>query len=201
MAEQLEAGQLLSAARAGSREALGQVLEGCRNYLLLIAERELDTDLRAKGGASDLVQQTFLEAHKDFDHFAGNTSDELRAWLRRMLLNNVANFTRHYRDAAKRCVGREQALAGPDSAADPAAQLAADTPTPSVQMMASEQAQALQRALERLPEDYRRIVVLRYQEQLSFPEIGRLMDRTENAARLLWLRAVERLEEEMRPPS
>ena len=184
MAEPPEAGQLLSAARAGSREALGQALEACRDYLLLIADRELDPDLRTKGGASDLVQQTFLEAYQDFQRFTGDSPDELRAWLRRMLLNNVANFTRHYRDAAKRCVGRERELAG-DSSTDPAAGLPGNTPTPSVEAMAHEQAQALQSALE----------------QLSFPEIGRLMGRTENAARLLWLRAVERLEEEMRPPS
>ena len=53
---------LLVAARRGSREALGNALEACRRYLLAIASRELDPDLRGKGGASDLVQETFLEA-------------------------------------------------------------------------------------------------------------------------------------------
>jgi hypothetical protein len=48
-----DTGQRLAAARAGSREALGQALQACRGYLLLLAERELDADLRAKGGASD----------------------------------------------------------------------------------------------------------------------------------------------------
>ena len=52
----------LAAARTGSSEALGQALQACRGYLLLLAERELDPDLRAKGGASDVVQETFLEA-------------------------------------------------------------------------------------------------------------------------------------------
>ena len=64
-----DAVQRLAAARAGSREALGQILQACRGYLLLLAERELAPDLRAKGGASDLVQETFLEAQKDFAHF------------------------------------------------------------------------------------------------------------------------------------
>ena len=93
----------LAAARAGSREALGQVLETFRSYLLLVADRELDAELRAKGGASDLVQDTFLEAQRDFDCFHGNSADELRAWLRRLLLNNVANFTRQYRQRAPPC--------------------------------------------------------------------------------------------------
>src|SRR5438105_7704898 len=56
-----DAARRLAQARAGSREALGQALEACRRYLLRIAEDDLDPALRAKGGASDLVQQTFLE--------------------------------------------------------------------------------------------------------------------------------------------
>jgi RNA polymerase sigma-70 factor (ECF subfamily) len=187
----------LAAARAGSKDALGQALEACRGYLLLIANQELAPDLQAKGGASDLVQETFLEAQRDFAHFQGNSDPELRAWLRRVLLNNVANFTRHYRATGKRAVGREQALdPGPASswrAGDPAA----DTPTPSGQAMAHEQALALQKALERLPEDYRQVIALRHQEQLTFDEIGQRLQRTGNAARLLWLRAIERLQAEL----
>src|SRR5262249_48816230 len=89
--------QLLYAARAGSPEALGQMLEACRCYLLGIADREFDAGLRAKGAPSDLVQETFLEAQRDFAQFQGSTEAELLAWLRRMLLHNLANFIRDYR--------------------------------------------------------------------------------------------------------
>src|SRR5262245_35621598 len=95
---------LLSAARSGSREALGELLEGCRGYLLMVARDKLDADLRAKEGPSDLVQETFLEAKRDFGQFQGASEAELLAWLRRVLLNNVANFTRRYRTAGKRTV-------------------------------------------------------------------------------------------------
>ena len=73
---------LIAQARAGSAEALGQLLVTYQRYLLLVAERELDPDLRAKGSASDLVQETFLEAQRDFARFQGSSRDELRAWLR-----------------------------------------------------------------------------------------------------------------------
>ena len=62
------------------------------------------------------------------------------------------------------------------------------TPTPT---------EALQQALHRLPEDYRQVILFRYQEQRSFEEIGQLLQRTLNAARLLWLRGVERLKQEL----
>src|SRR6516165_11883047 len=126
-----DAAQWLAAARAGSREALGAGLETCRRYLLLVADREIHPDLRAKGGASDLVQDTFLEAQRDFDQFHGASADELRAWLRRLLLNNVANFTRQYRERAKRDVGREISLEAAGSSHERGAGLAADGLSPS----------------------------------------------------------------------
>ncbi len=189
--------QWLAEARAGSREALGRALDACRNYLLLIAEKNLDHDLRAKGGASDLVQETFLEAQRDFHRFAGQTEAEWLAWLRQMLLHNVANFTRSYRQSAKRQTDREVSLAGRSSAVglDP---LAEDRP-PDAQLQAREEADTLRRALDRMPEDYRQVLTWRYQDGLSFAEIARRLGRTENAARKLFARAVERLQVELGP--
>jgi RNA polymerase sigma-70 factor (ECF subfamily) len=192
-----DAAQYLPAARAGSREALGQALEICRGYLLRVANQGLDQDLRAKGGASDLVQETFLEAQRDFGQFQGSSEQELLAWLRLLLVHNVANFTRRYRGTDKRRVDREVGLDGTESAAGRRARLATDTPSPSGHAMAHEQAEKVRQALERLPEDYRRVIVLRNQERRSFEEIGPLMERSAEAARRLWSRAVERLQREL----
>jgi RNA polymerase sigma-70 factor (ECF subfamily) len=191
-----DVGQWLSAARAGSPSALGEALEAYRNYLLLVAEKELDPVLRAKAGASDLVQETFLEAQRDFGGFHGASEVELRAWLRRLLLNNVANFTRHYR-ADKRQVNLEVPLAPGSWSDPPGGRFPADTPSPSGQAMEHEQAEAVQRALTRLPDDYRQVLLWRYQEQRSFEEIAQSLQRTPNAVRKLWARALERLEHEM----
>jgi RNA polymerase sigma-70 factor (ECF subfamily) len=199
MAEPLrEMAGWLPAARAGSREALGQALEACRDYLLLVADRELAADLRAKVGASDLVQETFLEAQRDFARFHGDSPGELRAWLRRLLLNNLANCARGYRDTAKRQLGREVPFAAAGDAADGAI---AATPSPTGQAMAREAAERLDRAVERLPEDYRRVIRLRHQEGRSFEEIGETLRRSPNAARMLWLRAVEQLRQEWERPA
>src|SRR5579863_8278393 len=97
-------------ARGGSVAALGQVLELCRHYLLLVANQELDGELRGKEGASDLVQETFLEAHRDFAQFHGATHAELLAWLRRILLNNLSNFRRRYSETDKRQIALELPL-------------------------------------------------------------------------------------------
>src|SRR5262249_25086544 len=147
-------------------------------------------------GASDLVQETFLEAQQDFGRFRGDSEDELLAWLRALLRNRMANFTRHYRQTQRRGVSREVALDA-DPSREPGGGLAGDEPTPSANVAADELALAVERILAGFPEDYRRVIMLRYQQQHSFEEIGRLMGRSPDAARMLWWRAVERLEQEL----
>lgn len=186
----------LPAAREGSSEALGQALETCRGYLLAVAERELDAELRAKGGASDLVQQTFMEAQQDFGQFHGDSEGDLVAWLRRMLINNMANFRRSH-TAAKRQTNREVSVEPPSSSVRTAPDWAADTLTPSRKLMEAEEDKELHQAIGRLPEDYRRVIHLRYREEKSFAEIAELMGRSENAVEKLWLRAVQRLQQEL----
>lgn len=194
-----DAAAWLPAARAGSPEALGKLLDACRGYLLVIAERELGGDLRAKGGASDVVQDTLLDAVRAFEQFRGESEEELKKWLRRLLLNNLISFARRYRAAGKRAVGREVALHGGDSSAatsDPAAA----GPTPSREAMAHETAERIEQEMDALPDDYRLVLLLRYQEERSFEDIGRLLDLTPNAARKLWLRAVTRLRKAVEGP-
>jgi RNA polymerase sigma-70 factor, ECF subfamily len=196
-----DAADHLAAAHAGSREALGRALEACRAYLLRVAREGIPGDLQAKGGASDLVQETFLEAQRDFAHFQGKTEAELLAWLRCLLLNNVANFARGYRETGKRQVSREVSLEHPDSSSVGDIDLQANTATPSMEAMAREKAEAVERALKRLPEDYRRVIALRNQDRREFDDIARLMERSADAARRLWSRAIERLQQELeRPP-
>src|SRR6516162_2509450 len=94
--------RLISFARGGSDEALGKLLEECRAYLLLVANRELPSELRGKAGASDLVQETFLQAQGHFDQFRDDGESELLAWLRQILLNNVGKLKRRYHGTDKR---------------------------------------------------------------------------------------------------
>jgi RNA polymerase sigma-70 factor (ECF subfamily) len=191
----LSLGSSLSGPRNGSAEALGQLLESCRAYLLRIANSELDTDLRAKGGASDLVQQTFLEAQNHFNRFEGTTQRELQVWLREILRNNVHNFRRDFREVGKREVRKEVPLYGPGR--DLVQELAARGPSPSSHLIHKEQEELVRRVLSRLPENYRRAIELRQREQCTFEMIGERLGCSAEAARKLWLRGLERLQEEL----
>ena len=177
---------LLPAAREGSREALGEVLAACRQYLLWVARRHLDPDLMPKGGASDLVQETLLEAHRDFSQFRGESDAELLAWLRRLLRNNIANFVRHHK-AAKRGAGREVPLG------DTHDDVAAGGRRPEAAVEDADEAEAFTRLVGKLPADARRVLTLWYAGQ-SFAEIGLEMGKSPNAVRMVWMRAVEKLQ-------
>jgi RNA polymerase sigma-70 factor (ECF subfamily) len=187
----------LSSARNGSQDALGEALESCRAYLLLVANQELDSGLQAKGGPSDLVQETFLEAQRDFDGFAGCSADELRAWLRKILLHNLANFARQYRDTDKRKLALEVGLPGGDQSGGGEQQLVAELTGPESLALRRERGRQLQAAVERLPDDYRQVIEWRYRDECSFEEIARRLSRSDNAARKLWFRAIEQLKHEL----
>jgi RNA polymerase sigma-70 factor (ECF subfamily) len=190
--------QLIRQARAGSREALGRLLDGYRRYLLRIASEDVDPRLRAKGGASDLVQETFLEAQRDFGEFDGDSEPELLAWLRQRLRYRVGKFIRSYRQTAKRAAGREIPLGDGDSPSASGVVPAAGQLSPSDCVLAEERDRLLAEALERLPEEYRRVIDLRYRQGLSFEAIGDVLARTPNSARKLWARAIDALKRDLR---
>src|SRR5262249_46290773 len=110
MATNAQIAEWIEAARNGSREALGQLLEMFRPLLLAIANRELDSGLRTKAGASDLVQDTLLGAQEGFPRFHGATEEELCNWLCGILNHHLANLERRYR-TDKRQLSREVPLA------------------------------------------------------------------------------------------
>jgi RNA polymerase sigma-70 factor (ECF subfamily) len=185
----------LNSARAGQASALGHVLNLCRDYLLKVANGELPPNLRPKVAASDLVQEAFLEAQRLFDRFHGDSAGELVQWLRAILLHKLETAVRHYQGTAKRRLDREQSLdALAELGGEPAARSSA---SPSGLAQQDEETKRLHRALARLPDHYRQVIVWREWEDLPFAEIGRRLDRTEDAARMLWGRALEKLQDEL----
>jgi RNA polymerase sigma-70 factor (ECF subfamily) len=164
--------------------------------LLLIANQELDPDLRAKLGPSDLVQESLLKAQQHFGQFQGSSEADILAWMRRILLNHLANVREQYRTTHKRAIDRETPLSGAQNGSGQEA-LTTGEPSPSKQAAAQERNEALKRAMAQLPEHYREALQLRHQENCTFAEMGRRTGRSAEAARKVWARAVEQLKQIM----
>lgn len=176
---------------------LRNLTEQCQAYLLHVAKRELSDDLRAKVGASDLVQESLLEGQRKIAQFRGTTEAELTEWLRRILLHKAARVARDFRKTAKRNVERELSLDAPLEAGLPSRDLSDRGLTPSKCLMADEKIGALRQAIEQLRPLHRQVILLRTVEQRTFADVGKVIQRSEQAACKLWLRAIEALRAEM----
>lgn len=181
----------LDRVRAGASDELEQLLDGCRRYISLVSVAMLDRRLQSKLGASDLVQDTLLEAHDCFDRFEGETEEELFAWLTTILKRRWYKSRDHFYGTAKRDVGREESLDGFQANGSDA--LIEEDATPSAAVIARDEEQLIRRGMARLPEEYRRVLILRNWERKSFGAIGKEMNRSPDAVRKLWGRAVEKL--------
>ncbi len=186
---------LIAEAQAGDREALGRLLEAYHQFLTLMARLQVGRRLQGKVDASDLVQETFLEAHRDFPRFRGRSEGEFVAWLRVILSRNLANAVRRYCGTKARDMQLERDIHRDfdESWKMLDAGLVAAQSSPSQQASRRERAVMLANALQLLPEDYREAIVLRHLEGLSFPEVAERMGRSEDSVKKLWARGLAKL--------
>jgi RNA polymerase sigma-70 factor, ECF subfamily len=175
-----------------------EALDRFRSYLLLLARVRLDPKLQGKLDASDVVQQTLLEAHQGLPRFRGHTVAEQAAWLRQILARNLANAVRDLR-RGKRDVARERSLQASldESASQLETWLAADQSSPSQQAERHERALRLAEALVALPEAQREAVVLRHWQGMSLEEIGKQLNCTTAAVTGLLHRGLKNLRKQL----
>lgn len=196
---------LIERCRLGETAAREALFDRYRHYLHVLAQAQVGRHLRGKCDPSDLVQQTLLEAHRDFRDFAGTHEAELLGWLRRILAHNLFNEARRFaaqqRDAARE-VSLEQVQTGVDQSSLALGRGLADAaPAPSQLAAEREAAVRLANVLASLPMDYQTVLVLRVFEGLSAEDVGQRMQRTAGAVRMLQMRALAALREVLQEPS
>jgi RNA polymerase sigma-70 factor, ECF subfamily len=195
----VSADALLEQARHGDREALGRLLEAQRTALHRLAQRQLEGRIAARVDASDIIQQTFLEAHRSFGQFAGLGAREWVAWLEGILDHKVAGAIRDHALLQKRNVRRERSL--DDSKGGGGAplkqELDAGFSSPSQKAMRGEEALQLAQALTALPDDQREAVRLRHLEGWALADIARHLGRTPAATAGLIKRGIQALRRQL----
>jgi RNA polymerase sigma-70 factor (ECF subfamily) len=190
-----DATELIDLARGGTADALGRLLDRYANYLGLLARVQVGRRLQGKIDPADLVQETFLEAHRHFPVFRGQSEPEVAAWLRQIMAGVLSNLLRRYFGTQGRDVRLERELAGELDRSSQALDggFADPGPTPSKLAVGRERAVLLADALGRLPDDYREAIILRNLEELPFAEVAKRMSRSEDAVQKLWVRALAKL--------
>jgi RNA polymerase sigma-70 factor (ECF subfamily) len=172
-----------------------ELLETYRNYLMLLARIRTDRKLRSKLGDSDLVQETLIQAHRDFGQFRGKCEAELTAWLRAVMSKKKALLARQYYGTAARNPHLEEQLQ--DEVEKSSQQLGhafvSSASSPSRIAAGRERAVLLADALAKLPEHYREVVILHHVQGYTLPEVAQSMSRSVDSVKKLWARAMVQL--------
>lgn len=189
----------LELARTGDNRAIGDILEAHRDYLLLLARIQIGRRLQSKADPLDVVQEAYLDAHRQLPNFRGQTLDEFGSWLRKILAGHLAQLVRRYLGSDARDVRLELSIEQElDSSSNPNPGLASECSSPSESLRRHEEFARLAQMIERLPADYRDVIILRQIEGLAFAEIAQRMERSLDSIQKLWVRGLQKLRELMR---
>jgi len=192
--------EVLQKAQSGDRESLGELLRVYRGYLIGIAVARLDPRVRARCNPSDVVQETLLEAYRDFHQFRGGLEREFLAWIRQILANNLARTVEAHLLTDKRDLRRERQIEKVANASGSRLEgrdywFTDSGLSPSSAFLKQEQLAIVLDRMSRLPSHYRDVLMLRHIEDLSFEEVAMKLGKSSGAVRMIWLRALESLRE------
>ena len=196
--QQADFGELLEKAKRGDTEACDALWRQCEKFLLAIAHRDLAASALQKFGASDVVQQSMLIAHRKLPEFQGTSKTGFFAWIKQIAVFECRQTSGKYCNTAKRAVSREVSTTGTSSSQIGSDRVSDPHLTPSTQAVNDEQADLVRRAMLHLKPLHRQVIQFRNWEDCSFEEIGRRIGRGSDAARKLWARAVSKLEFELK---
>jgi len=174
-------------------------LASYRDYLRILARLQMGAQLQGKLDASDVVQQTILQAHAHRSQFRGTTEAEWLGWLRAILANVLGSVAREFGTAA-RDVSRERSLETELEQSSVRLEhiLAADQSSPSGKVVRAEELIRLAQALVQLPDDQRQAVELHHLKGWTVAEVAAELGRTRPSVMGLLFRAMKRLRDLLR---
>jgi RNA polymerase sigma-70 factor, ECF subfamily len=167
-----------------------EIVEACRAYLLMAANRAMGSDLRVKVAPSDLVQETVIVAVRDFEKFEGRSEQELLAWLTKILSYRMAEARRRFR-RQRADIDREVSL--DDEAHEIELSLSGHVGAPVALAIAREEEEQVHAALGQLAPEDAELFRMKHWEGLSFREIGDRIGLSEGGVRHRWGLAAQEL--------
>jgi RNA polymerase sigma-70 factor, ECF subfamily len=177
--------KLLRQARAGSDTALNDLFERMGPRVLAFIRARMGPGLRSRLESRDILQATFMKSFEHMDDFEGSDSYSLAGWMMRIAEHEIrdrADFhSRQQRDARK------------EDAVDDRFDLMARSRSALSRLILDEEAQRVEAALDTLSDSHREVILLRLFREMSFPEIAKVMGKSEDASRMLYARAMTAL--------
>jgi RNA polymerase sigma-70 factor, ECF subfamily len=173
-------------------------IQELRPVLLTLAEALISPALRVELDASDLVQQTLMEAHQQSRELASFDDGPFFSWLRTALRHNVLDAVKHLSTQKNNAARRVRVSNIEDSFVRLEELLVADDTSPSEIVQRNEQTAQLLAAIQGLTSNQREAVILKHLRGLSLQQVAKELSLSESATAGLLHRGrkqlVERLE-------
>ena len=155
--------------------------------------RLLSRLIRDSAEVEDVAQEAFIKAYRALPNFRGESA--FYTWLYRIAINTAKNWLV---SQGRRAPTSTEADIEEAETFDDGEHLR-DLNTPDAMLLTKQVADAVNRAIERLPEDLKTAIVLRELEGLSYEEISETMNCPIGTVRSRIFRAREAIAEELRP--
>ena len=179
------------------RDAREELLQRFRGRLRQMIAVRLDKRILARIDPSDVIQETFVIAHRRFDDYFSSRPVAFYPWLRRLAWERVLELHDRHVRAEKRSVLREKARIGlPDESAMRLVDRVARTELdPASEAIRQEARRRLREGLDQLPDTDRDVLVLRFLEEMSLEEVAEVLGISQGAVSMRQLRALMRLKQ------
>lgn len=191
-----ETNDLLARATSGDDSALRLLWSQQVVALRRMVTLRLDTRLRPRFDESDVLQDTFCEVQRRLPDYLVRRPMSFGVWVRKTAEQTLLRLYRQHFRSAKRSVQREQLLTDHSSLLLAQA-FCASGDAPGEIVLRQELQDRVEAAVQRMPSASREILIMRHLEELSYREIGQLLDIAETAARQRYGRALVRLRLEL----
>ncbi len=177
---------------------LNKVFADHRDRLRRMIELRMDKRLAGRVDASDIIQESFIEAAGRYEEFLGQEKKvSVFVWLRFLTVQKLNQIHRRHMNVKARSVGREvkfQSQDSPEASSIHLAAFLADSMTSPSQAVAKKEAQArLLETLEDMSAPDREILALRHFEQLNNAEAAEVLGITQDTCYRRYIRALKRI--------
>jgi len=184
---------LVSQAKGGDSEAISVLYRLYERRLKGAAKKKLGNQLRAKMETVDLVQSVWKDCLSDMKDFEYRGPESFFHWLLTKVLRKVQDKARFFA-ANKRDYAKEKQLMTKDAMCKGADSPLSSDPTPSQAAIVDEELDHLMGLLDNLTDAQRQTVVLRLRDKMSFVEIGKVIGKSADSVRKIYVRALSRID-------
>jgi RNA polymerase sigma-70 factor (ECF subfamily) len=196
-----ESSELVNRVLEGDEQALAELFSECRDRLWRMVNFRMDPRLRKRVDPDDVLQEAYMNAVQRIDKFRAEASRSILIWFRMIVTQTMVDIYRRHLGAQKRSAGRDVSMHGgwksDSTSMSLSFHLLGHLTSPSHAALRAEISQQIDTALSTMNDIDREVLALRHFEELSNNEAAQVLNITEQAASLRYVRALSRLKDVM----